>query len=141
MRLNPSKNHLSHTLNETKMTQKRYDWSQPVMSLLHKLQKAGVQIVGVAIGDDDEDGFEDVVGDNNLAIRKDAANMITAVDEAWVRVQHQDDFATLFIVLGNNTNELLADYSFPPHTQLEEILEGVSEAFYEQWEDVPCPMV
>jgi hypothetical protein len=119
------------------MTQKRYDWSQPVMSLLHKLQKAGVQIVSV----NDGEGYEKVSGNTKLATRKDAADMITAVDEAWVRIQHQDDFATLFIVLGNNTNEILADYSFPPHTQLEEILEGVSEAFYEQWEDVPCPMV
>ena len=119
------------------MTQKRYDWTQPVMSLLHKLQKADVKIIAVNDGDE----YDEVVGDTNLAARKDAADMITAVDEAWVRVQHQDDFATLYIVLGNDTNEILADYTFTSGSKLEAIIEGVSEAFYEQWEDVPCPMV
>jgi hypothetical protein len=119
------------------MTQKRYDWTQPVMSLLHKLQKADVKIIAVNDGEE----YENVSGDTNLAIRKDAADMITAVDESWVRVQHQDDSATLYIVLGNDTNEILADYGFTPGSKLEEILESVSNAFHEQWEDVPCPMV
>jgi hypothetical protein len=119
------------------MTKKTYDWTQPVMSLLHKLQKADVKIIAVNDGDE----YENVVGDTNLAARKDAADRITAVDESWVRVQHKDDFATLYIVLGNDTNEILADYGFTPGSKLQAIIEGVSEAFYEQWEDVPCPMV
>lgn len=119
------------------MTKKTYDWSYPVMSLLHKLQKADVQIISV----NDGGGYENVVGDSNLAIRKNAADMITAVDESWVRVKSKDAFATLYIVLGNDTNEILADYTFTSGSKLEEILESVSEAFYEQWEDVPCPMV
>jgi hypothetical protein len=119
------------------MTKKNYDWTQPVMSLLHKLQKADVQIISVNDGEE----YENVSGDTKLAARKDAADMITSVDESWVRVQYKDDIATLFIVLGNNTSEILADYSFTPGSKLEEILESVSEAFYEQWEDVPCPMV
>ena len=119
------------------MTQKRYDWTQPVMSLLHKLQEADIQIIAVNDGDE----YDEVVGDTNLAARKDAADMITAVDEAWVRVKHKDDFASLYLVLGNDTNEILADYSYPLNTELEEILHNVSSAFYEQWEDVPCPMV
>lgn len=124
------------------MTKKTYDWTQPVMSLLHKLQKADVQIVGVAIVDDYEnDGWQKVIGDNNLAIRKAATDIITSVDESWVTVQYKDDFSTLYIVLGNDTNEILADYGISPGSKLDEILESVSEAFYEQWEDVPCPMV
>lgn len=116
---------------------KGYDWSQPVMSLLHKLQEADVQIISVNDGYD----YENVVGDSKLAVRKDAADMITAVDESWVRVQYKDEFATLFIVLGNDANEILADYSYQPSSELEGIIESVSEAFYEQWEDVPCPTV
>ena len=116
---------------------KSYDWTQPVMSLLNKLQKSDVQIISVNDGDE----YEDVVGDTKLAIRKDAADMITAVDEAWVRVQYKDEFATLFIVLGNDASEILADYSYKPNSEIEDILESVSSAFCEQWEDVPCPTV
>jgi hypothetical protein len=127
---------LNLTKKERKMS-KGYDWSQPVMSLLHKLQEADVQIISVNDGYD----YENVVGDSKLAVRKDAADMITAVDESWVRVQYKDEFATLFIVLGNDANEILADYSYQPSSELEGIIESVSEAFYEQWEDVPCPTV
>ena len=116
---------------------KSYDWSYPVMSLLHKLQKADVQIISV----NDGGGYENVVGDSNLAIRKNAADMITAVDESWVRVKSKDAFATLYIVLGNDASEILADYSYTSGTKLEGILERVSSAFYEQWEDIPCPTV
>lgn len=119
------------------MTKKHYDWTKPVMSLLHKLQKADVKIVSV----NDGDGYEDVVGDTNLAVRKDAANKITAVDESWVQIRHKNDSATLYIVLGNNTSEILADYTYIPNSKLETIIENVSEEFYEQWEDVPCPMI
>jgi hypothetical protein len=119
------------------MTQKRYDWTQPVMSLLSKLQEADVKIIAVNDGDE----YESVSGDTKLAIRKDAADMIIAVDEAWVRVQYRDDVATLYIVLGNDTSEILADYSYKPNSKLEGILESVSNAFHEQWEDVACPMI
>ena len=114
---------------------KGYDWTQPVMSLLHKLQKSDVHIISV----NDGGGYEDVVGDSKLAMRKDAADMITAVDESWVRVQYKDEFATLFIVLGNDASEILADYSYKPNSELEGIIESVSSSFCEQWEDVPCP--
>ena len=116
---------------------KSYDWTQPVMSLLNKLQKSDVQIISV----NDVEGYENVSGDTKLAMRKDAADMITAVDESWVRVQYKDEFATLFIVLGNDASEILADYSYKPNSEIEDILESVSSAFCEQWEDVPCPMV
>lgn len=116
---------------------KCYDWSQPVMSLLNKLQKVDVQIISV----NDGEGYENVSGNSKLAIRKDAADMITAVDESWVRVQYKDEFATLFIVLGNDANEILADYSYQPSSELEGIIESVSSAFCEQWEDVPVPTV
>ena len=119
------------------MTQKPYDWTAPVMSLLSKLQKADVKILSVNDGDE----YENVVDDSNLAVRKDATDMITSVDESLVRVQYEDGFATLCIVLGNDTSEILADYSFTPGSKLEEILENASEAFCEQWENVPCPMV
>jgi hypothetical protein len=123
------------------MTKKTYDWTQPVMSLLHKLQENDVQIIAV----NDGEGYEKVSGNTKLATRKDAANMITAVDESWVRVKHKDDnndyIAVLYIVLGNETSEILADYAFTPGTKMEGILESVSNDFYEQWEDVPCPVI
>lgn len=114
------------------MTYQLIDWTQPVMSLLHKLQKADVQIISVNDGDE----YENVSGNSKLAIRKDAADMITGVDESWVRVQYKDEFATLYIVLGNDANEILADYTYKPNGELEGILESVSNKFYEQWEDV-----
>ena len=116
---------------------KCYDWTQPVMSLLNKLQEADVQIIGV----NDGEGYETVSGDTKLAIRKDAADVITAVDESWVRVQYKDEFATLYIVLGNDANEILADYSYKPNSELEGIIESVNSAFYEQWEDVKVKSV
>jgi hypothetical protein len=96
------------------------------MSLLNKLQKADVQIIAV----NDGDGYENVSSNTKLAIRKDVADMITAVDESWVRVQYKDEFATLYIVLGNDASEILADYSYKPNSKLEDRLRDIVVYIY-----------
>lgn len=108
------------------------DYTKPVMSLLSKLQKSGVEITDVFDGE----GWTECMGDNNLSRRKDAADAILSVDESLVRVKYQEEVAKLFIVLGNEPSEILCDYGCKSGSVIESILEEVSEQFYEQWEKV-----
>lgn len=107
------------------------DYTKPVMSLLNKLQKKGCEIVSV------HDGEEWVKCDgNNLNCRKDATDAILSVDESLVKIKYNDEVAKLIIVLGNEPSEILCDYSYKEGSNLETILEEVSDEFYTQWEKV-----
>lgn len=108
------------------------DYTKPVMSLLHKLQKKGVTITHVFDGVE----WEKIQPGTNLKIRQDATDVILSVDESMVRVKYQEEIAKLFIVLGNDSSEILSDYSFKENSILETMLEEVSEDFYNQWEKV-----
>lgn len=108
------------------------DYTKPVMSLLHKLQKKDVTITHVFDGEE----WEKIQPGTNLKIRQDAADVILSVDESMVRVKYQEEIADLFIVLGNDSSEILSDYSFKKNSILETVLEEVSEDFYNQWEKV-----
>lgn len=102
------------------------DYTKPVMSLLHKLQKRGVDITHVY------DGEEWTFVNGN---RKDAADVILSVDQSLVRIKQQEEVAKLIIVLGNEPSEILCDY-YTEGSNLETILEEVSDEFYTQWEKV-----
>lgn len=70
---------------------------------------------------------------NKFSARKEAADIICSVDQAWVRVEKDGNLATLFIVLGNDDSEILCDYSASSDEFMQEI-EVVAEKFYQQWE-------
>lgn len=110
----------------------RYDWSKPVSSLLTKLQKAGFTIAAV------NDGMETFKMDpkkSNLANRKEATEIITSVDESGMRVTKGDKSGFVYIVLGNDPEELASDYT--DWDELEEVITAHSL----QWEGKKCPMI
>jgi hypothetical protein len=108
------------------------DYTKPVMSLLSKLQKENVAITHVFEGEE----WERVQPGSDLKVRKDATEIITSVDESYVHVKHDGVTARLMIVLGNDASEILADWSVKVNTTLDQILDKVSEEFYQQWEKV-----
>ena len=113
-----------------------YDWSVPVKSLLGSFQEAGFIISAV------HDGEEMIKIDQNLSktkVRHSAADTVVSVDESFVYINKDGMRARLFIVLGNEPEELVADYNYNP--QLEELLEETIDKYVEKWEGKKCPMI
>jgi hypothetical protein len=113
-----------------------YDWSVPVKSLLGRFQEAGFNISAV------HDGEKMIRIDQGLsttAIRHSAADTVVSVDKSFVYINKDGMRARLFIVLGNEPEELVADYNYNP--QLEELLEETIDKYSTQWEGVKCPMI
>ena len=122
---------------------KRYDWSPPVMSLLFKLQKEGVQPY---IVNDGEEIIRLTPATSDFTKRREATEIITSVDDSAVGVEYTDvtgkrHVTYLSIVLGNYANEILSDYGIPECEKFEEILEEVSSEFYDQWEGRAVPLI
>jgi hypothetical protein len=109
-----------------------YDWSKPVSSLLNKLQQNGFIIAAV---NDGEETFKMDLKKSNLANRKEATDVITSVDESWVQVKKGDAKGRMFIVLGNEPEELVCDYT--DWNDLEMVITEHSI----QWEGKKCPMI
>ena len=113
-----------------------YDWSVPVKSLLTIFQVEGFNITAV------HDGEEMIQIDQKLcksAILWSAADIIVSVDVSYVLVEKHGMKATLFIVLGNEPEEIVSDYTYTP--QLEELLEETIDKYVTQWEGKKCPMI
>jgi hypothetical protein len=113
-----------------------YDWPVPVKSLLARFQVEGFNITDV------HDGEEMIQIDQKLsksAIRQTAADIIVSVDESYVLVEKHGMRATLFIVLDNEPEEIISDYTYTP--QLEELLEDTIDKYVTQWEGKKCPMI
>jgi hypothetical protein len=107
------------------------NWSIPVSSLINKLQKAEFTILGV---NDGEEYIKTNQNGSKLAIRKEAVETVVSVDESWIRIKKGDKIGTLFIVLGNEPWELVADYS-----DWDDLTEVVDE-YSQLWEDKKCPV-
>jgi hypothetical protein len=115
----------------------RLDWTKPVASLLHTLQTSGFTIQAV------NDGQEICKFDhlNSVKARKEAVDAVTSVDESYVRIHDANQYgATLFIVLGNEPDELVADWSHQP--KFEQVrLENAIDAYINRWQGKKCPKV
>jgi hypothetical protein len=114
-----------------------YDWNPPVMSLLNHLQKGGLCLLAVS------DGCEWFHVDNRLSILRQrlfVAEVITSVDESHVVVSDGSATATLFIVLGNEPEELVADIASGSDSLMDKVDDVVS-LFSNFWEGKPCPTV
>ena len=101
------------------------DWEKVTSSLFHNLKKAGFTPFQVNNGDEDE----------QTPTWKEALSETTATGEASVYLKHPDTekLIWLYIVLGNEPEELVADYSvFEP-------LEAPLAAFCAVWEGKKCP--
>lgn len=117
-----------------------YDWNPPVMSLLNHLQEDGLRLVAV------NDGCEWFHVDDTLSALRQrlfAAEVITSVDESHLVVtdcSFGSATATLFIVLGNEPEELVADIASNSDSLMDEV-GGVVSLFSDYWEGKPCPTV
>ena len=110
------------------------DWTQPVMSVLLALQEQGLVIKGI----NDGEGFHSIVKPDLAVQASVACDLITAVDMAWVDVESEAGKATVLLVLGNEPDELIADYSYSS-TAVDIALTAASDTHCARWEGKPCP--
>jgi hypothetical protein len=109
----------------------RRDWSKPVSSLLNKLQKAGFSLYLV------NDGEEDVIlgQGTNLAVRKEATEIITSVDYSILLMKKENVRYYVNIFLDNDPDEIVTN-----HTDNDD-LNDVIDAYSDQWQGKKCPVV
>jgi hypothetical protein len=112
----------------------RRDWTQPVLDLLALLQQQELELLAV----DDGEGFiglsDGTAHDQQLA----AADAITSVDEAWLSIGSNEATAQLFIVLGNEPDELVCDWG--GSKLLNPAIELAIDEHRLMWEGKPCPV-
>lgn len=106
------------------------DWEAVVRSLIGFLKKGGIEVYSANNG---EDGWQDSLNTTKLA------NIVCECDEGHLRIRRKGEterLATLFIVLGNNPSELVADCGYPESraTEIAEVLEPAWEKFTKSWE-------
>lgn len=113
-------------------------YAKCVSSLLFKVQKKGIKLDSV------DDGGEVITlrHAKDLDARTDAVDTVCSVDESYVRVtigpEYEETRGFLFIVLGNDKSEILADYGITKGqkeqgARLMKLLDEVADEFYEQW--------
>jgi hypothetical protein len=99
-----------------------------VNSLLFKFQVNGYNLSGVYDGEE----TNNVSRYSSETARKCAVEVITSVDVSHVYFNKNNIRTRLMIVLSNEPEEILADYSIPP--ELEGEIDSIADAFYDQWE-------
>lgn len=112
----------------------RLDWTLPVRTLIHHFQNHDFTILSVFDGEE----LIPFVSSNQWTDRQEATDAITAVDEAWLNVSHEGRKARIFIVLGNEPDELVADYGCSE--ELMPLVDDVVDAHRNQWEGKRCPI-
>ncbi len=119
------------------MSKQYYNWQPVVKSLLETLKSFGFELYAV------DDGCDDACEDVEILVNDsvdEAVKLITGVDEASLYVKYPEFPRKLWIwiVLGNEPFETVADYSHIPHFNL---LDKAITKFSDEWEDKTCPMV
>ena len=100
------------------------DWKRVVKDFLRIAENHGLTIVGVNNGDG-------MIKTLNIAS---AAEEASACDEAWVYFDAPDGKRLVaFLVLGNNPEETVCDYSVHP------IMDAATEQFSKKWEGKKVP--
>jgi adenosine/AMP kinase len=103
--------------------------AEAVSSLLHKFQNNNFNIVGVSDGEE----FEKIEEGSKLSKRKQAVEVVCSVDQSIVHLFDENgENCALFIVLGNDDHEIVADFSSPRH--IFPVVDEIVDAFVEQWE-------
>jgi len=108
------------------------------MSLLSHLQEDGLRLL--AVNDGCEKWFHIDRSLSSLRQIQFAAEVITSVDYSHVVVSDGNATATLFVVLGNEPEELVADIASKSDSLMDRIDDVVS-LFSNFWEGKPCPTV
>ena len=120
--------------NHTHMTY--LDWTVPVLTLIHQLQNHDFDILSL------HDGYEYIPIISNSGSpqeRVEATEAIVSVDESWLTIGRGKDKGTIYIVLGNEPDELVADYAVREALSVD--LEAAIEAHRKQWEGKKCPVM
>lgn len=118
----------------------RLDWSKPVNSLIHKLQKAGLVVQAV----DDGGEIVNIKETKQLENRKLAVDTVVSVDFSHIILKNANgDRARIVIVLGNDPDEIIADWACSSNysSTIAPQVESAIEQFYKQWEGKKCPTV
>lgn len=110
----------------------RRNWSVPVNSLLRRIQAVGFTLTAVNNG---EETIKINQQQSNLAIRKAAVEEVVSVDVATVYINKDNKSARLYLVLGNEPEELLCDYTVHP------LIEAANDDYILQWEGKKCPTI
>jgi hypothetical protein len=106
-----------------------YNWAIPVNSLLNTLQKDGYTIVAASDGEE----WTKFTQNTKLSVRRAAVDILTCSDIGYVNVEKGGKNFSMFIVLGNEPEELVANY-----TSNEE-LEITLDKYIAMWEGKKCP--
>jgi hypothetical protein len=101
------------------------DYRPEVRSLLKSLRQAGFTPLSVNNGEENV-RYSDVSKTEFL-------EEIVSVDEATIRLQHNNKRVSIFLVLGNDPGEIAADYS--DYDPLEEVI----DSHYDRWENRKQP--
>ncbi|MGB7565954.1 MAG: hypothetical protein WBM08_14535 [Prochlorococcaceae cyanobacterium] len=116
----------------------RYDWKPPVRSLIRHLNAHNIEPISV---DDGEETVQ-LTKANFFPRREEATEIITSVDESRLNVMCAGQAGWLLIILGNEPEELVADYS--PGSRRNDLgarLAQATTAYSKQWEGKPCPRI
>jgi hypothetical protein len=113
----------------------RRDWTQPVLDLLALLQQQELELLAVNDGEEVLRINKGPAHDQQLA----AADAITSVDQAWLSVGTGEATAQLFIVLGNEPDEIVCDWG--GSKRLDPAIELAIDEHRLMWEGKPCPVI
>lgn len=106
------------------------NWNPVIISFLQSLVSNGYTLLAT----DNGDGWE-TAGDTLEKV----ADELASVDESWLRIEKENRFVTVFLVIGNAPSELVCDYSGPTGGMAE--IERVIEEWSATWEDKDCPVL
>ncbi len=105
------------------------NWKVPVSSLLSRLQDNGYKLYSV---DTEKTVLIDQNVSNNTARAKAVEEIVSVDASAVALIKNRKTFA-VYIVLGNDPHEIVADYT------KDEELEKVIVQFSHNWWDMECP--
>ena len=108
------------------------DWKPVVRSIAKCLQEEGFALDHV----DDGEEVNAILGTSTKDQRESTAELVCAVDESTLFITKDGKRSWLFIVLGNQPEETIADYSASG-----ESIDRACDRFSEIWEDRRCPIV
>ena len=115
------------------------DWTLPVRTLIHQLQNHDFDILSVNDGGDEDVPI--ISNSGSLAERQEATEAITAVDVSELRIGRGGKLrATIYIVLGNEPDELVADYRATNEVMMS-LIEVAVENHRTMWEGKKCPVI
>ena len=114
----------------------RLDWSAPVRSLLFRLQHDGFSLHSVHDGEE----LTIILSGGIRAAVREAADIITSVDRSNLSLSKNGErVATLMIILGNEPEELVADWVAA--SKFEDAIDEAIDKFSSLWEGKRCPVI